>query len=142
MKIINFPPNAVIALLLCGALAGAALADAATEPDPTAAEAWSAGTASGEGNFQSYCMPCHGAGGNGDGILAESLDVRPRTLSDPAFTGAKTDDHLFKIVKEGGAAAGLTENMPPFYDQLSDEEIRNVVAYLRQTICKCEYKGE
>lgn len=142
MKITNALPNALFALLMCGGLAGAALADAATEPDPTTAEAWSAGNTSGEGNFQSYCMPCHGAEGKGDGMLAESLDVKPRTLSDPAFTGAKPDDHLFKVVKEGGAAVGLTENMPPFFDQLSDEEIANVVVYLRKTICKCEYKGD
>ena len=142
MKSISVVLHIFVAVLLWGGLGGPALGDPATEPDPTRAEAWSAGTTSGEGNYQSYCMPCHGAEGKGDGMLAESLDVKPRGLSDPAFTATKTDDHLFKVVKQGGASAGLTENMPPFSGQLSDEEIRNVVVYLRKAICKCDYKGD
>jgi mono/diheme cytochrome c family protein len=128
--------------LLIGGFLVSAQADGDTEPDPTSQETWSAGTASGQGNFESYCMPCHGATGKGDGVLSDSLDAKPRDLSDPAFTGTKTDDHLFKVVKDGGASVGLTENMTPFSGQLSDEEIKNVVAYLRQEICKCTYEGE
>ena len=59
----------------------------------------------------------------------KSLDVKPRDLSDAEFMSSKPDEHLFKVIKEGGAAVGLTENMTPFMDQLSDEEIGNVVAY-------------
>lgn len=129
-------------LLLSGGPLVSAQAASDAEPDPTSQETWSAGNASGQGNFESYCVTCHGAEGKGNGVLAESLDVKPRELSDPAFTATKTDDHLFKTIKEGGASVGLTENMPPFSGQLSDAEIRNVVAYLRQEICKCTYKGE
>lgn len=130
------------ALLLYGAPLVSAQAAGDAEPDPTSQETWSAGNTSGQGNFDSYCVTCHGAEGKGDGVLADSLGVKPRNLSDPAFTASKTDDQLFKTVKEGGASVGLTENMPPFSGQLSDEEIRNVVAYLRQEICQCTYKGE
>lgn len=129
-------------LLLYGAPLVSAQAASDAEPDPTSQETWSAGNTSGQGNFDSYCVTCHGAEGKGDGVLADSLGVKPRNLSDPAFTASKTDDQLFKTVKEGGASVGLTENMPPFSGQLSDEEIRNVVAYLRQEICQCTYKGE
>ncbi len=131
--------SGMVLLLAAPLLAGAAGTE---EPDPTRQAAWSAGNASGEGNFQSYCMPCHGVEGKGDGMLADSLGVPPRNLADAAFTGSKSDAHLFKVIKEGGAAVGLTENMTPFSGQLSDEEIRNVVIYLRQSICKCDYKGE
>lgn len=129
-------------LLLYGAPLVSAQAASDAEPDPTSQETWSAGNTSGQGNFDSYCVTCHGAEGKGDGVLADSLGVKPRNLSDPAFTASKTDDQLFKTVKEGGASVGLTENMPPFSGQLSDEEILNVVAYLRQEICQCTYKGE
>ncbi len=139
---IRFTPLLFTTLLLCGAPLVSAQATGEAEPDPTSQETWSAGTASGHGNYDSYCVTCHGAEGKGDGVLAESLDVKPRDLSDPAFTSSKTDEHLFKTIKQGGATVGLTENMPPFSGQLSDEEIRNVVAYLRQEICKCTYKGE
>ncbi len=139
---IRFKHLLIAALLLSGGPLVSAWAAGDAEPDPTSREAWSEGTKSGQGNFESYCVTCHGATGKGDGVLAESLDVKPRNLSDPAFTATKTDAHLFKVIKEGGASVGLTENMTPFSGQLSDEEITNVVAYLRQAICKCAYKEE
>ncbi len=110
------------------------------QSDPTAAAAWSAGNTSGAGTFMSYCVSCHGDLGNGDGVLSESLDVQPRVLSDAGFLSSKPDEHLFTVIKKGGASVGLTENMTPFEGLLSDEEITNVVTYLREEICKCEYK--
>tara|TARA_B100000315_G_scaffold197387_1_gene188730 strand:- start:171 stop:593 length:423 start_codon:yes stop_codon:yes gene_type:complete len=120
-----------------------ALAQIKVDPneDPTSAGAWSGGNTSGQGNFMSNCTPCHGFEGKGDGMLAEDLGVKPRNLSDTEFMSAKSDDDLFKVIKEGGASVGLTENMIPFNEQMSDEEIKNVIAYLRSDICKCTFKG-
>ena len=140
MKCINTVLAA--ALFLAASLTAAAAADKSKEPDPTAQKAWSADIFAGEGNFQSYCMGCHGAEGKGDGVLAESLDVKPRDLADAAFTGSKSDEHLFKVIKDGGASVGLSENMTPFNEILSDEEIRKLVAYLRSGICHCKAKGK
>ncbi len=131
--------------LFAGVLLGAVMfvmtqASGGQKSDPTSAAAWSAGNASGAGNFMSYCMPCHGAEGKGDGMLAEDLDAKPRDLSDAEFLSSKPDKHLFKVIKEGGAAVGLTENMTPFMGQLSDEEIDNVIVYLRKEICGCEFE--
>ncbi len=136
--------NSISCSLFAGILVGAGMvamtqASGGQKSDPTSADAWSAGNTSGAGNFMSYCVPCHGAEGKGDGMLSESLDVKPRNLSDAKFMAPKPDKYLFQIVKKGGAAAGLTENMPPFMDQLSDEEIGNVIAYLRKEICRCEF---
>ncbi len=133
-------------LLFTGVVFGASIfgthfAISQESSDPTAAAAWSAGNASGVGNFLSYCVTCHGDLGNGDGVLADSLDVKPRASSDAEFMSSKTDEHLFTVIKNGGAAVGLTENMTPFDGLLSDEEITNIIAYLRQEICKCEYKN-
>jgi len=137
--------NPINCTLFAGILLGVGMlavtqASGGQKSDPTSAAAWDAGNTSGSGNFMSYCMPCHGAGGKGDGMLSEDLDVKPRDLSDPKFMSSKPDEHLFKVIKEGGAAVGLTENMTPFMGQLSDKEIGNVVAYLRKEICKCEFK--
>ncbi|MCP4707888.1 MAG: DUF1565 domain-containing protein [Planctomycetes bacterium] len=117
-------------------------ADKIKEPDYTSQGAWSMGNSSGEGNYQSYCVMCHGAQGKGDGVLGESLDVKPRDLSNSALLSARSDDFLFKVIKNGGAAAGFTENMMPFAGQLSDTEIRNVIAYIREKICHCQYSKE
>ncbi len=131
--------------LIAAAVSGTALfathqAYADDESDPTTAEAWSAGNTAGVGTFMSYCVTCHGDAGEGDGMLSESLDVRPRNLADPEFMSVITDEHLFNVIKNGGASVGLTENMTPFDGLLSDEEITNVVTYLRKEICKCEFQ--
>ncbi len=127
-------------MLLGAGMLVMAQANGGQKSDPTSADAWRAGNTSGAGNFMSFCMPCHGAAGKGDGPLAAELDVKPRDLSNAKFMRSKPDKHLFKVIKEGGAAAGLTENMTPFGEQLSDNEIGNIVAYLRKVICKCELK--
>ncbi|HJM94266.1 MAG: cytochrome c [Alphaproteobacteria bacterium] len=137
----------ISSLLLVGALLGAGFfaagqAVGGQQSDPTAASAWKAGNEDGGGNFLSYCMPCHGDTGKGDGMLSEDLDVKPRNLSSPKFLSSKSDKYLFKVIKDGGASVGLTENMTPFAEQLSDKEIRNIIAYLRKEICKCEFKED
>jgi mono/diheme cytochrome c family protein len=42
-----------------------------------------------------------------------------------------SDQDLFDIVKDGGEAVGKTRFMPPAGRVLTDEEIWDVVAYLR-----------
>ena len=64
----------ISSLLLVGALLGAGFfaagqAVGGQQSDPTAASAWKAGNEDGGGNFLSYCMPCHGDTGKGDGML-------------------------------------------------------------------------
>ncbi len=138
MKFVHF--TLLVGMLLGTGMFAVSDAGSGQKKDPTSAAAWSAGNTSGAGNFMSYCMPCHGAEGKGDGMLSESLDVKPRNLSDATFMSSKSDEHLFKVIKEGGAANGLTENMIPFMGQLSDEEIGNVISFLRKELCKCEFK--
>lgn len=50
-----------------------------------------------------------------------------------------TDDHLFKVIKEGGVAVGKSQLMPPWGGQLKDPEIWDVVAYIR-TLAVPPYK--
>ncbi|MBI5233757.1 MAG: right-handed parallel beta-helix repeat-containing protein [Deltaproteobacteria bacterium] len=112
------------------------------EPDYLAHGAWAGGTASGKGNFDGNCVPCHGPEGKGDGALAETFDPPPRDLSEVALLAERPDDFLFKVIKDGGASVGFTENMPPFGTILSEEEIKNIIAYIRSDICKCVFKEE
>ena len=46
-----------------------------------------------------------------------------------------SDDTMFKVIKGGGAAAGLPGDMPSWSDGLSDPEIHDLVAFVR-TFCK------
>jgi mono/diheme cytochrome c family protein len=51
-----------------------------------------------------------------------------------------TDEHLFKVIKEGGASVGKSPLMAPWGGTLTDDQIRDVVAFLR-SIAKPPYKG-
>ena len=113
------------------AIGGSLLADAAGKGDP----------AKGKEKFNQICASCHGPTGHGDGPAAAALDPKPRNLSDPKYVSTISDEQIFKTVKEGGAVVGKSPLMPAWGSVLSDNDIWNVIAYLRQDICKCQYKG-
>ncbi|MCC6312663.1 MAG: CopD family protein [Thermomicrobiales bacterium] len=81
----------------------------------------------GEPLFARNCASCHGAGGQGDGPAATELGAVPANLT-VSHARAHGDDTLEFWVKYG---IGGTK-MPGFGDELSDEQIRDVVAYLRE----------
>ena len=114
------------------AIGGSLLADAAGKGDP----------AKGKEKYNQICASCHGPSGKGDGPAAAALDPKPRNLSDPKYVSTLSDEQIFKTVKEGGAAVGKSPLMPAWGGVLSDNDIWNVIAYLRQDICKCQYKGK
>ncbi len=97
--------------------------------------AWAAGSANTEPKapekFTTFCVPCHGPAGKGDGPAAAALNPKPRNFTDGELMNAKTDAQLIKAIKEGGAAVGLSSFMPTWAGQLSDEEIKEIVTYIR-----------
>ncbi len=98
--------------------------------------------AKGKETFQTTCAACHGAEGKGDGVAAAALDPKPRNLSDAAYVSTLTDEHLYKVISEGGASVGLSPMMAAWGGTLSEQDIWNVIAYTRQDICKCQYKAK
>ena len=42
-----------------------------------------------------------------------------------------SDEHLFKVIKEGGASVGKSPLMAPWGGTLTDDQIRDVVAFVR-----------
>ncbi|MGH7849277.1 MAG: c-type cytochrome, partial [Thermodesulfobacteriota bacterium] len=79
--------------------------------------------AKGKETFQTTCAACHGAEGKGDGVAAQALDPKPRNLSDAAIVSALTDEHLYKVISEGGAAVGLSPMMAAWGGTLSEQDI-------------------
>jgi mono/diheme cytochrome c family protein len=90
-----------------------------------------ADVAKGKAAFQQYCASCHGAAGKGDGAAAASLNPKPRDLSNKAYAGGLKDDYLIQIVKGGGAAVKKSPLMPAMGNALKEDQIKDVVAYLR-----------
>ena len=114
------------------------------------ADAGSSATYSGKGgkengkeSYAMYCVYCHGDEGKGDGPLAESLGegIAPRDLTDKSIMNERTDADLFKVIKEGGPAAGFDASMPAQGGaMLTDEEVKNIILFIRADLCKCKGK--
>ena len=77
--------------------------------------------------FQNYCVKCHGVNADGNGRAAKLYNPRPANL----VTSDKNDLYKETIIRKGGAAMARSEFMPPWGEELTDEQIADVVAYLR-----------
>lgn len=86
--------------------------------------------------YKTYCWQCHGMQGNGMGINIPDMSVQPRDHTDRKEMSARSDDELFKAIKEGGRSVDKSLLMPAWGDVLSDTEIKDLVRYLR-VLCKC-----
>jgi mono/diheme cytochrome c family protein len=89
-------------------------------------------------NYKAYCVQCHGLRANGDGVNIRDMSVVPRDHTDAKSMSGRSDETLFKAIKDGGPAIDKSILMPPWGDTLSDEEIMDLVQYLR-TLCKCKF---
>lgn len=109
---------------------------------------WSGGVGkeAGRDDFLGTCSPCHGESGRGDGPLSDTLGlpegIKPRNLTDSKLLSNRTDEDLFNVIKNGGASIGLSEVMPSQKETFTDEDIRNIVLFIRSDLCKCQYKGK
>lgn len=77
--------------------------------------------------FETYCVLCHGSAGKGDGRAASLQKVRPSDLT----ASSRSDDYKLKIISNGGAALSRSEGMPPWKTVLTQQQIADVVVYLR-----------
>lgn len=89
-------------------------------------------------NYRAYCVQCHGMNGDGKGVNIRDMSVQPRDHTDAKAMSARSDDSLFKVIKEGGTSVSKSILMPTWEGTLSDEEIRDMVGHLR-TLCKCKF---
>jgi len=121
--------------------------DAPSNPSEAESEAGSeaaevSGTAdveAGKAVYQTYCTSCHGQTGDGDGPVAQTLNPKPAKHSDGNYMNPLKDDYLFKVIKFGGASVGKSAMMAPQGGALSDQQIRDVIAYIR-TLAVPPYK--
>ncbi|MGQ0833996.1 MAG: c-type cytochrome [Gammaproteobacteria bacterium] len=83
--------------------------------------------------FQETCAACHGAKGrpDPDSPVVKAFDPPPADLSDPLFNSREPALDWELVVKHGGQALGLSPQMPPWGEALSDDEIASVVGYIK-----------
>jgi cytochrome c oxidase cbb3-type subunit 3 len=86
--------------------------------------------------YNTYCAQCHGVNRNGKGVNSRTMSVQPRDHTDAKGMGSIPDNEVFKVIKEGGLSVNKSVLMPAWGGVLSDDEIQNLVKYLRQ-VCNC-----
>ncbi len=96
----------------------------------------SAEATSAKENYQNFCWQCHGMAGNGMGLNVQDMSVQPRDHTSAKAMAGRSDADLFKVIKKGGLSIDKSVLMPPWGNSLSDDEIRDLVKYLRK-ICQC-----
>ena len=86
--------------------------------------------------YDAYCVSCHGAGGQLDvsSPVIQGLGVIPADFSDPLFNSREPAGDWEMVIKYGGHALGLAEQMPAQGQVLSDEQITDVTAYLKSVV--------
>lgn len=79
--------------------------------------------------YQQDCAACHGAAGQGNGPAAVALATKPRDHTNGAYMDKLSNRHLYNVIKMGGGMYGYPAM--PAQPQLKDDEIANLIAYVR-----------
>jgi mono/diheme cytochrome c family protein len=105
---------------------------AQTTPDSAAkklknpAASTSESITAGQQLYAKYCRFCHGADAKGNGPMA------PKGTHPPDLTAGKvqelTDGEIFAIIRDG---AGPYQEMKPFKGKMQEQDMWNVINYLR-----------
>jgi mono/diheme cytochrome c family protein len=75
--------------------------------------------------FLMNCAICHGERGDGAGPRQEGLTARPRDFTNPAWRAAITPERVVFTIREG-----LRLTSMPSWPTLTDDEVRDVAAYV------------
>jgi len=87
--------------------------------------------AAGAKTYAKFCGNCHGTSGRGNGRLAAGMAMygsRPSDLTDDTWQHGSTDGEIFVVIREG---IGPDFHMDAFQGKISDEEIWNLVNYVK-----------
>jgi len=97
----------------------------------TVQKAIGAGNAEAGGRlYQTRCAPCHGPDGKAATSTAQALTPKPRDHTDGAYMNQLAQEHLAKVIRNGGPAIGKSPIMPPSPD-LNDQQIEDIIAFVR-----------
>lgn len=129
---------AVLALLACGGEGSsppAAPAPGAEAPAPGGGEAPpdpgsgspppaggdEVAAVDGAALFAARCALCHGSAGDGKGPTGMALEPPPRDFGEPAWQDSVSDEHIERVIAQGGPSVGLSGLMPAHPDLDADE---------------------
>jgi ubiquinol-cytochrome c reductase cytochrome b subunit len=77
--------------------------------------------------YAQHCADCHGPTGKGDGTVGRALRLTPTD-----FTATTSDDaEWLKVIELGSKATGKSDGMKGFAGELTDVQIRDVLAHVK-----------
>ncbi|MEC9374821.1 MAG: cytochrome c [Pseudomonadota bacterium] len=77
-----------------------------------------------------HCADCHGLTGAAD-VVVMHMDETPHDQRDTEYMQKLTDAYLYIAVCRGGAGIGKSVVMSPWGDFFSDQEIKDLIAWMR-----------
>jgi len=80
--------------------------------------------AAGKNQFNTFCAPCHGETGRGDGPAAHILRVAPSNLIDGTAKG-RSEGYIYGVIRDGVRA------MPSYAGELPADQRWQAVMYLK-----------
>jgi len=86
--------------------------------------------AAGRALYLKNCAACHGPDGLGDGDAGQSLSPSPAVLAYMITRPIAVDRYLLWSISEGGAQFG--SQMPAFKDELTQQDMWEIIAYMRE----------
>jgi mono/diheme cytochrome c family protein len=89
--------------------------------------------------FYQQCVWCHADATPAGPSNRSNVSPDPPLMNDGNLLNKESDAALRKIIALGGSAVGKSAMMPPYGASLSDEEIDDLIAYMR-VIAVPEYK--
>jgi cytochrome c553 len=95
----------------------------------TAVTALTVSAADVEANWKKHCLSCHGKDGSGQTRMGKKAGAKD--YRDPKVQAEIKADEALKNVKEGMKEDGK-EKMKPFADKLTDDEIKELIAYIKK----------
>lgn len=82
--------------------------------------------AQGRALFQAHCALCHGDNADGHGLRQQGFDKQPADFTDRTWRDRVSPEQVFDVIKHGKPDTAM-----PAWHVLSDEQIWQLVAYLR-----------
>jgi mono/diheme cytochrome c family protein len=81
--------------------------------------------------FYQQCVWCHADSTPAGPSNRSNVSPDPPLMNDGNILNKESDASLRKVIAQGGSAAGKSAMMPPYGSTLSDEEISDLIAYIR-----------
>ena len=83
--------------------------------------------------YETKCLKCHGANGDGKGKAADLLDPKPTDFTAADWQAKRKDDEIVEIITNGGKSTKIKvgKKMPAFAEKLKKEEIAALVKTVR-----------